>query len=160
MIDILVDEAGARQIDDKIDEIRNAIINNGKKMSESYNDYIGDGWHDNPAYEESMRKNRMLNEELDRILKQKKKIKIVKNEYDNSKVNLGDYIRIEFFNFNDETEYEDIKLTGKYFPDIDNDEISLNSPLGRCIYKKKIGEMCSYIIDKKEIKIKIIGRIK
>lgn len=38
------------------------------------------------------------------------------------------------------------------------DEVTLNSPIGKVIYKKKIGETCFYKVGDKEVKVRIIER--
>jgi len=49
-------------------------------------------------------------------------------------------------------------LTGKYIPNID-DEITLNSPLGRAIFKKKIDSINEYKVNDKVIKVKLIEKM-
>ncbi len=58
-------------------------------------------------------------------------------------------------------ENEVIKLTGKYLPNSNSKipEISLNSPLGRTIYGKKVNSKCEYKVNSNMISATIIRKI-
>lgn len=161
MDDILVNEEGYKQFYEKMDSLRESNLSNANMMSQSYKDFIGDGWHDNPIYEEAVRKNRMIDVEINKMLEQEKKLKLINDIQDSSCVNIDDIIRVEFIYLDGEKEIEDIKLTGKFIPntDLEIKEISLNSPIGKAIYKKKIGETCSYQVGNNSINIRIVERV-
>ena len=162
MDDILVNEEGKKQFYEKFEEIQNQSTKNGNALSKSYNDYVGDGWHDNPLYEEAMRKNRMIDEDIKKMINEEKYLKVINDKYDDKLVNINDILNVEFIYSKDDKEIEKIKLTGKYIPNIDCEiqEVTLNSPIGKSIYKKKIGDICSYYVEGKEVKIRIIERVK
>lgn len=157
---ILVDKEGKKQFYEKFEEVRDLRASVANELSRSYDEYVGDGWHDNPAYEAAMRKNRMIDEEINKYLNHEKRLKVVEDKYDEKLVNINDVLNIEFIYSEDDKEIEKLKLTGKYIPDIDLNikEISLNSPLGREIYKKEIGKEYKYIANDKEITIRIVSR--
>ncbi len=161
MDDILVNEEGYKQFYEKLESLRESNLSNANVMSQSYKDFVGDGWHDNPIYEEAVRKNRMIDVEINKMLEQEKKLKLINDIQDSSCVNIDDIIRVEFIYLDGEKEIEDIKLTGKFIPDTDLEikEISLNSPIGKAIYKKKIGETCSYQVGNNSINIRIVERV-
>ena len=161
MDEILVNDEGRKQFYDKLESLKNLSTSNANAMSKSYSDYVGDGWHDNPLYEEAMRKNRMIDEEIREMLKQEKKLKCIDDTKDSNYVNIDDIITIEFIYSDDDREIDKIKLTGKFIPDTDLEikEITLNSPIGRAIYKKKIGEICSYQVGSNSVSIKIIEKV-
>ena len=52
-----------------------------------------------------------------------------------------------------------IKLTGKYLPDDNKNEVSLNSPIGKALYRSKIGTTISYEVNSKKIKVYIIRKV-
>ena len=54
------------------------------------------------------------------------KIVIIEKDVETDKIGLDDYVKVKLF-MNDE-----------------EDEISINSPMGRAIYKKRIGDKISY----------------
>lgn len=158
---ILLDEEGKKQFYEKFEELKDSSNNNGNELSKSFNDYVGDGWHDNPLYEEAMRRNRMIDEDIKKMLNEEKYLKVINDVYDENLVNINDIVKVEFIYSEDDKEEEIIKLTGKYIPNIDQkvQEITLNSPIGKAIYRKKIGDNCFYMVDDRKIKIRIIERI-
>ena len=148
MKDILVDTDGFNQYYEELNRLKDISLSIASIGSESYVDAVGDGWHDNFAFEDTMRESRKIASRINKMLEDEKYLKIV-----DKKSTSDDIIDIE--------EYT-IKLTGKYM--IDNNakikEVSLNSPIGRSIYLKSINDndICYYVNDKK-IGIKIIKRI-
>ena len=161
MDDILVNEEGRQQFYDKLENLKELSTSNANTLSKSYNDYVGDGWHDNPVYEEAMRKNRMIDDDIKKMLIEEKILKIIEDKYDKNVVNIDDIIKIEFIYSQDDREFEIIKLTGKYIPntDLEIKEITLNSPIGRAIYKKKIGEIYSYKVGDNNVSIRIVEKV-
>ena len=157
---ILVDEQGKEQFYSILEKLKNDNLENANVLSKSYTDYVGDGWHDNPIYEEAMRKNRMIDESINKMLQQEKLLKIVSDKYNDKCVNINDIVEVEFIYSDDDKEIEKLKLTGKFIPDTDLEikEVTLNSPVGKAIYKKKIGECSAYTVLDREVKIRIIGR--
>ena len=158
---ILLSEEGKKQFYDKLEQIKEKTTKNGNELSKSFNDYVGDGWHDNPLYEEAMRKNRMIDEELKKMLNEEKQIKLIDEDYGDKFVNINDTIKIEFIYSDDESEAEIIKLTGKYIPNTELEivEITLNSPIGKAILGKKIGKECFYTVDNNKVKLRIIEKV-
>lgn len=84
-----------------------------------------------------------------------------RKNYHNDIIDIGDILTILVIYDEDNKEEYTIKLTGKYLPNTDSlaHEISLNSPIGRCIYLKSIYDdnICYYVNDKR-IDIKIIKK--
>lgn len=161
MSEILVDKEGYNQFFEKLENLKESSTSNANTLSKSFNDYVGDGWHDNPVYEEAMRKSRMIDDDIQKMLDQQKYLKVVEDDYNDNLVNINDVVEIEYIYSKDDKETEIIKLTGKYIPntDLEIKEITLNSPIGKAMYKKKIGEECSYNVGNNDIKLKIIKRI-
>lgn len=161
MSEILVDKEGYNQFFEKLENLKESSTSNANTLSKSFNDYVGDGWHDNPVYEEAMRKSRMIDDDIQKMLDQQKYLKVVEDDYNDNLVNINDIVEIEYIYSKDDKETEIIKLTGKYIPntDLEIKEITLNSPIGKAMYKKKIGEECSYNVGNNDIKLKIIKRI-
>lgn len=158
---ILVSEEGYQQFYDKLNELKKKSNLNGVSLSKSYNDYVGDGWHDNPVYEEAMRKNRMIDKDIETMIIQSKKLKLINDAKKIGYVNIGDVLKVEFIYSLDNREEEIIKITGKYIPntDLDIEEITLNSPIGRAIYKEKIGNTCFYEVGEKKFSIRIVEKV-
>ena len=157
-MEILVDSEGYKQFHDILDELKNSLTSSSS--SDVFSDTCGDGWHDNFAYEEAMREERSVAQKIKNMLDLEKHLKIVNDKKYKDKVNIGDVVEL-LFTYNDgSSEREIVKLTGKYMPNEDGLvlEISLNSPLGKVIYKKKIGDEVCYQVHGNLINVKIIEK--
>lgn len=163
MQEILVDINGYNQFFQELDRLQELSRQNSALGSEVYQNAVGDGWHDNFAFEESMRESRVIAVKIDKMLQTQKFLKVVSTEqYYNDLINIGDILKLEIKYDFDDSEITIIRLTGKYLPDASADiqEISLNSPIGRAIYMKNIyDENIYYMVDNKKIKIKVIEKL-
>lgn len=162
MKEILVDNEGYNQFYEELEKLKELSISNSTLGSEVYRDAIGDGWHDNFAFEQTMRDSRLIAKRIDDMLEKKKYLKVVKTVKKNKKiVDIGDIVEVEIKYSDTDVERETIKLTGKYIPDTDNDinEISLNSPLGMSLYKSKVGSAVNYLVGENEFTVSILSKI-
>lgn len=162
MKDVLVDTEGFNQYYEELNRLKDLSLSIASIGSESYADAVGDGWHDNFAFEDTMRESRKIASRIDKMIEDEKNLKIVdKKRTSDDIIDIGDILMIRVIYDIDDIEEYTIKLTGKYM--INNDtkikEVSLNSPIGRSIYLKSINDndICYYVNDKK-ISIKIIRR--
>lgn len=162
MKDILVDTDGFNQYYEELNRLKELSLSIASIGSESYADAVGDGWHDNFAFEDTMRESRKIASRINKILEDEKYLKIVdKKSTSDDIIDIGDILTIKVIYDIDDIEEYTIKLTGKY--KIDNNakikEISLNSPIGRSIYLKNINDNnISYYVNDKKISIKIINK--
>lgn len=163
MKDVLVDTDGFNQYYEELNRLKDISLSIASIGSESYADAVGDGWHDNFAFEDTMRESRKIASRINKMLEDEKYLKIVdKKSTSDDIIDIGDILKIKVIYDIDDIEEYTIKLTGKYM--IDNNakikEVSLNSPIGRSIYLKSINDndICYYVNDKK-ISIKIINKI-
>lgn len=163
MKDILVDTDGFNQYYEELNRLKDISLSIASIGSESYADAVGDGWHDNFAFEDTMRESRKIASRINKMLEDEKYLKIVdKKSNSDDIIDIGDIIKIKVIYDIDDIEEYTIKLTGKYM--IDNNakikEISLNSPIGRSIYLKNINDDdIGYYVNDKKISIKIINKI-
>lgn len=163
MKDVLVDTDGFNQYYEELNRLKDLSLSIASIGSESYADAVGDGWHDNFAFEDTMRESRKIASRINKMLEDEKYLKIVdKKSNSDDIIDIGDIIKIKFIYDIDDIEEYTIKLTGKYM--IDNNakikEISLNSPIGRSIYLKNINDDdIGYYVNDKKISIKIINKI-
>ena len=171
MKDILVDTDGFNQYYEELNRLKDISLSIASIGSESYVDAVGDGWHDNFAFEDTMRESRKIASRINKMLEDEKYLEAIRPLYlkivdkkstSDDIIDIGDILKIKVIYDIDDIEEYTIKLTGKYM--IDNNakikEVSLNSPIGRSIYLKSINDndICYYVNDKK-IGIKIIKRI-
>ena len=162
MKDILVDTDGFNQYYEELNKLKDLSLSIASIGSESYADAVGDGWHDNFAFEDTMRESRKIASRINKMLEDEKYLKIVdKKSNSDDIIDVGDILKIKVIYDIDDIEEYTVKLTGKYM--IDNNakikEISLNSPIGRSIYLKNINDDISYYVNDKKISIKIINKI-
>lgn len=163
MKDILVDTEGFNQYYEELNRLKDLSLSIASIGSESYADAVGDGWHDNFAFEDTMRESRKIASRINKMLEDEKYLKIVdKKSNSDDIIDIGDIIKIKVIYDIDDIEEYTVKLTGKYM--IDNNakikEISLNSPIGRSIYLKNINDNdIYYYVNDKKISIKIINKI-
>lgn len=162
MKDILVDTDGFNQYYEELNRLKDISLSIASIGSESYADAVGDGWHDNFAFEDTMRENRKIASRINKMLEDEKYLKIVdKKSTSDDIIDIGDILKIKVIYDIDDIEEYTIKLTGKYM--IDNNakikEVSLNSPIGRSIYLKNINDNdIGYYVNDKRISIKIIRK--
>lgn len=154
MKDVLVDTDGFNQYYEELNRLKDISLSIASIGSESYADAVGDGWHDNFAFEDTMRESRKIASRINKMLEDEKYLKIVdKKSNSDDIIDIGDIIKIKVIYDIDDIEEYTIKLTGKYM--IDNNakikEVSLNSPIGRSIYLKNINDndIHYYINDKR-----------
>ena len=111
---------------------------------------------DNFDFEQTMREEKQITYNIKKMMNDTKYLEIVKKHNKKDYVDLDDTVSIKFI-YDDTDEIEEYKLTGKYISN--NNEITLNSPLGNAIYNKKIGSTIIYKVNNKEIKVQIIKKI-
>ena len=162
MRDVLVDTDGFNQYYEELNRLKDLSLSIASIGSESYADAVGDGWHDNFAFEDTMRESRKIASRINKMLEDEKYLKIVdRKRTSDDIIDIGDILKIKVIYDIDDIEEYTIKLTGKYM--IDNNakikEVSLNSPIGRSIYLKNINDDIGYYVNDKKISIKIINKI-
>ena len=119
--------------------------------------------YDNFAYDEAMRQERFIVSKINDMINDIPFLKVVDDEFDNDKVNINDAIEVLIKYAENDEEIEILKLTGNY--SLGNDytsvrEISLNSPIGKAIYKQDIGTNIFYYVGNNKIEVSILRRIK
>ncbi len=165
MEEILVDEYGNNQFLEELEKLKQQSLVLSSIGSEAYQDAIGDGWHDNFAFEESMRESRYIATKIENMLKTKQFLRIIKPETKKSNlINIGDTLKIKIYYSDDDIEETTIKLTGNFIPNIDPEtdiqEITLNSPLGKALYLKNIEDkVINYVVNNNKIEINIVEKI-
>ena len=94
MKEILVDENGYNQFLEELEKLKQQSLLISSAGSKAYQDAIGDGWHDNFAFEESMRQGRNVATRIENMLKTKQHLKIIESEAkDSNLINIGDIVK-------------------------------------------------------------------
>ena len=154
---LLVSKEGYDEYFSELEKLKSSLTNNAIDGSAAYTDAVGDGWHDNFAFEQTMRQEKQIVYNIKKMINEQKNLVIVEKHNKKNYVDIGDTVEIKFFYSDGEEETETYKLTGNYLSN--NDEITLNSPLGKSIYNKKIGSIVKYKVNNNEIKVQIISKI-
>lgn len=160
-MEILVDRNGYEQFLSILNELKSSLENIASGAVEVCRDAVGDGWHDNFAYDELMRDERKVSAKLKKMLLDGRNIKIIKDVKSNADtINIGDTLKVEVIYAEDDIEVFEVKLTGKYLPDSESSiqEISLNSQMGRALYLKNVHNKILYKIHDEEVEIKVLEK--
>ncbi len=154
---IYLDSEGYQNYLKEIDALKKKVEENAKEMSEyASDDAYGDGWHDNFAYEETLRKENALFYELRRKVEGLKRIEIIDQKGKENQVTIGTIVELQF---EGEEETELYQLTGNTSSESKEawTSVTLNSPLGKVLYGKKRGDSFSYQVGENTLKGKIIN---
>jgi transcription elongation GreA/GreB family factor len=156
MTKLFVSQEGYEEYCRELRRLKDNLTKNAREGSEAYTDAVGDGWHDNFAFEQTMRKEKQITNSIEKMIQEGKKLTIINRHNKKDYIDIGDSIKIKFIYSDNDTEIETYKLTGNYFSN--DQEITLNSPLGEAIYNKKIGSFITYKVNNTEIKIQIMEK--
>ena len=154
MSKIYLDKLGYENYLKSLEDIKKEIDENAKLMSLYVSDdAYGDGWHDNFAYEETMRKEAELFQKYNKKKSMLKDIVIVDKEF-NGTVSLNTKVELLFI---DDEEIEEYIITGDINSNIDDNSITINSPLGSAIYGKRVGDKVSYKVGDNTYNVEILN---
>lgn len=116
----------------------------------------GDAWHDNTDFEQTEVEERRLQRECDDLALLIREAIILEPENHNNYVTLNSVVVLEII-FEGSAK-EEIKLTVcDMNPEMKSNIVTISSPLGKCIFKQKVGFEGTYKVNTKEIKFKIIS---
>lgn len=154
MSKIYLDRKGYLNYLKSLEDIKKEIDENAKLMSLYVSDdAYGDGWHDNFAYEETMKREAELFQKYNKKKGMLKDIVIIDKE-SNGTVSLNMKVGLLFI---DDDIVEEYILTGDINSNLDDNSITLNSPLGSAIYGKKVGDKVSYKVGDNIYNVEILG---
>lgn len=155
---ILMDKEGFKRHLEKIDVLKQKIskIRSEKHNTLSYSK--SDGFHPAAMQEIEALENLALNE-LKEMTNELHKISIIEKDLDTSLIDINDFVTVSI---NDGTETSNLTLKlvggeGEFFDD-EIMSVSLNSPLGKAIYHKKVNELVTYNVDGSLINVLIIDK--
>ena len=159
---IYLTNEGIEEYKNEIEILKAKLSKINTEKSEAYSGAIGDGWHDNFAYEDAKRQEDKIVAQINSLVSDSNYIEIVNDdEYYDNKVNINDIIELKFKYEDGSIDIDKFKLTGNWkSKDCDDyQEITLNSPLGKAIYMKKIESKVEYIVNDKLIVVDILKKI-
>lgn len=156
-MEILVDKKGYEEEIARLEKLKMDFEKNARDKALAMQNDPGNSWHDNFAFE-SLDLNEqhivsMIKEQKNRITR----LKVLEEDYDKDCINVSDSVFLELIFEDGETEYLTVTLFASNC-DVLNGGVSINSPLGRSIYKKKIGSVVNYYVNEKKVIVKIINK--
>lgn len=116
----------------------------------------GDVWHDNHTFEQTEIQERALIRTINEMTENLKNAEIIEETSINIEIGVGAFIFGKMIFNGDTTDVEEfsVKLVGNSNPN-DMDEITLNSPMGKDILGKKVGETVKYNVNDNVIEVTI-----
>ena len=159
---IYLSKSGYEKYLKELQELRDYLTNNARSKSDAYAGAVGDGWHDNFDFEDAKREELRIQNLISQKVEQLKNIVIVEDSQDDSLIEVDDYVDVEMTYEDDEPERMIFKLVGSNTPDLRTKipQISLNSPLGKSVYGKRIGDITSYRVNGSIVNIHIYNKDK
>lgn len=146
-----------REIEKKEKELADLRMYKGKDAI-----YQGDNWHDNPTLYQAELQEMALMKEIAEMKQKLNNIEIVQNIGDDSLVDIGDVVKIDMIFSENDREEQIFKLVGTS-PNFDLNaeiqEISINSPVGKAMYHKKIGDVANYKVNARTFTIQIKEKV-
>lgn len=121
--------------------------------------FQGDNWHDNPELYQTEARERSLMQQITQMRANAQNIEIVERNSDVSIIDIGDFVTLDMIYSESNVEEMFLKLVGgeaNFRGDVP--EISINSPLGKSIYQKKVGDRASYQVNGRIFNVLIKGK--
>lgn len=117
----------------------------------------GDAWHDNFAFEQTEIKERALNYEINKLQHQIRTAELIEanSDEDESVIKVGSEIRVYMEYSDGDGEEDTFILTGGQGK-INENKVSVNSPIGECVLGKTVGFEGQYSVNGNIIKIKVL----
>ena len=148
MEQIKLDQIGYQKMEEEIKNIEKQIddirMYKGKVAI-----YQGDNWHDNPELYQTESKENSLLRRLGELRTQLSNAEIIdKKDQQDEKINIGDVVDLKIIISESISQNLTVRLVGGT-ADLNSDirEASINSPMGKAIYQKVIGEEITYNVN-------------
>lgn len=160
---LYLDNDGYQRLLEEIDLLKVKLAKNGKEKGEAYSGAVGDGWHDNFAFDEANMQERMILGQLKECYQKLERAVIVERHNDETLVDVNDIVTVDMIFGHDDSKKIKFKLVGSAgIHTSDNSviqEVSINSPLGKSVYHKKVGESASYKVENRVFNIEILSKV-
>lgn len=151
---IYLDQKGYQELLSGIQKLKEELNQNNIGRKEAFDAGAGDGW-DSPEFEEIQRKEMLIIGELERKYDELSRVVLVEKHNDSEIIDIGDVLLADL-HFSDDSEelvFELVGTSGNLNAEIQ--QVSINSPLGNAVYRKKIGDKCSYSLNNETVDVLI-----
>lgn len=124
--------------------------------------YQGDTWHDNPTLYQAELKEMALMRDISQMKQKLNCIEIVESLGDARLVDIGDIVKVDMIYEEDDIEEEIFKLIATT-PDLNHEnqiqDVSINSPLGKSLHHRKVGDTVSYQVKEHSYQVRIKEKV-
>lgn len=160
-IPIYLDKSGYEELLSSIEELKNRIKENNRGRREAFNSETNDGCLSS-EFLEIERIDFMLSTELERKIEMLSRVVIVETPENSEQVNIGDVVILCISHDGINSDERLFKIVGGmpvFDPDAEIQEISINSPIGKAIFQKTIGEVCNYTVNNNKFSVLIKEKV-
>ena len=145
---------------EKLSKLEHEAQELDKAMTKSCQNSSGDGPHDNAEFEDLLRQANMKAREIRTLRQEIGNVEVIENLFlGEDFINIDDIVDANFIFGPEDEEEMTVQLVGGIGNSLKN-QISVNSPLGKAIYGKKIGDNVSYIVNQNKIEVNLLRKVK
>lgn len=152
---IYLDQEGYEEILQNIKSLKERLKENNMNRQNAFASGASDGWNSTEVAD-IKRTEGLIMGELQREYEKLSRAIIVEKHNDSEIIDIGDVVLADMFlseNKSKELTFKLVGTSGNLKAEIQ--EISINSPFGSAVYKKKVGDLCSYSVNDRPISVLI-----
>lgn len=151
---------GYEKLKEELLELKKRYDENELAMSQSFQSAAGDGAHDNGEFEALQKEEKLLVAQMNQLSRRMEMANIIDiPTLSDEQVNINDRVLLRMTYSADDIEEGEYKLVGTDGNSQIN-EISINSPIGKAIFQRKIGEESPFRVKEATYKVKILEKIR
>lgn len=158
---IYLDQEGYEKFKKEIEGLKAKLASIDVERGTACSDAIGDSWHDNFAYDEAVRKENFTVNQLKEKLEELERVVIIEKSNDKNLIEIGDTVVVDMISPTGAVKEHVIKIVASF--DLSAGEgvrvVSIESPIGKAIYHKHVGDRSAYIVNGNSFTINIKSRV-
>lgn len=154
-----ITKEGYQKLLEEMQELKRKFAENERAMSYSFQSAAGDGAHDNGEFEALQGNERMLVSQMEYLQQQIDSAQIIEiPELEEGQVNINDSVLLRVIFGVDDVEEETYTLVGTD-GNINENKISINSPIGRAIFQRFVGETVPFTVNGNTFNVSIVEKV-
>lgn len=157
--DYWLTEEGYQKALEKLEKLKEEYAKNEVAMSKSIQDATGDGAHDNGEFESLLAKEKFLVSQINLCIKQIASASIIEIPVlEKHQVNIGGKVLLKIIYDQDDFEIDTYELVGGD-ADANLQQISINSPIGKAIFGRSVGDKIPYLVGDNTFYVEILEKM-
>ena len=157
---IVLTADGYKELENEINLLIEEFNKNEIDMSNSFHNSAGDGAHDNGEFEALLQKEKLLAGRINEMKKRLASAEIIDvPELSDDQININDTVILRMVYDVDDFEEDTYKLVGGD-GNIMLNEISINSPIGKAIFMKNVGDNVEYTVNGNTFTAMIVDKVR